>query len=1158
MDSDDKDDLLLVKASTTLLYDLEVALPKITWKQKPDQPRKVHRYVRWRNLEHIIALIEPFQSEPQLLDAKLRNFIPSLVDAYLEFLQSGVTPPHREGNVCFDEAVSKLLYTFCKVRGEKVIAGFLNNEPRYFDLILSSLEKESNNERVSGDQWHILYILVLWLWHLSLAPFDLSTVSADPTAQSSVDLGFSLPATCPVVVARLLTLATSSLASLTREHQAAAKLLVRLVNRPDIQRLRLPQAIVPHACRVVEDGFRTRQVSQTAVGYLRFLVGMTSTGRGVLNAEFFPGIWATSSTLYDRLFTETSDSSAVNRKILIKMLRSIALTCLSSGNEQIASFAEQQGVLEDIIDKLLQTLSDRDTQVRFAAAKAMGAIISRLDKELASEVINAIVESFDMASTEDSLDFSFQDPQKWHGLTLSLAHCLFGRSVSAEQLPSVIKTLLPALNFEKRAVTGNSLGTNVRDAACFAIWSMSRRYTTTELMAVDASSFRLGNTAFHGLNLIQFMAVQLMVAACLDPAGNVRRGCSAALQEMIGRHPDQVHNGISLIQIIDYQAVGLRRRAMIDLVARASLLDDVYWMAFLNELQGWRGIGSPDIPSRQAAAVSVGHLCNMKPGPHVKSTQESLYSLIERTGEHATESHHGALLTTCEIADQKMINLTGTDEGSLQQMLDHLLHSAQHIARLEFTIRAVRADLPSATARYIITIFKLLAVNAQANQDRDYLFSDAGLLNRIIERLLTRSDEPVLNLIPELVGAIISSGVGGKITASILNAKAYLHTLASDAKRPVLHGACRALALATILPSASLFGLTPKEILEGLSDLVDASTIEWRVIGLRALCLILSDPSILQEDAEFDAAILPDIVDTVSKGLTDYSITERGDVGSLARLKALVCVEQISRRGLLLHSSTKARKLRGIVLKLALEKLDRVRLRAWQVSLVGYQDTTTPITPATIDDVSSQEYFYDILKVLRASRIEDFQRMDILRGLSSSVGPGAEHLLQAARAALVDLLQQSEQHVTTDMLTAISEMLNDNSVTANDPEPILELLAFVLDNMPIEHLAGEQFKWRTLLSRVQKSHFKSTIPNRLLAAIEVYRILGTIDVIRAEVLKKLQSMAKTNPLVRVRYTAAETLWCLTGDDRLKLPDFTRSGRENAAVLQETQLAGIAA
>ncbi|GAM85092.1 hypothetical protein ANO11243_030950 [Dothideomycetidae sp. 11243] len=129
MDADDQDDALVVKASATLLHDLEAALPKILWKHQHGRALRVHRYVKWRALDHLIGLIEPFQNEPQLLDSKLRHLIPPLVDAYLDFLKLQVTPPFREGLVRFDEAISKLLYTFCKVRGEKIIAGFLSNEP---------------------------------------------------------------------------------------------------------------------------------------------------------------------------------------------------------------------------------------------------------------------------------------------------------------------------------------------------------------------------------------------------------------------------------------------------------------------------------------------------------------------------------------------------------------------------------------------------------------------------------------------------------------------------------------------------------------------------------------------------------------------------------------------------------------------------------------------------------------------------------------------------------------------------------------------------------------------------------------------------------------------------------------------------------------------
>lgn len=60
MESNDDDaDLQLIKASSTLLSDLQDALPKILWRpSKTDSaPGRVHSQVRQRDLDYILQLV---------------------------------------------------------------------------------------------------------------------------------------------------------------------------------------------------------------------------------------------------------------------------------------------------------------------------------------------------------------------------------------------------------------------------------------------------------------------------------------------------------------------------------------------------------------------------------------------------------------------------------------------------------------------------------------------------------------------------------------------------------------------------------------------------------------------------------------------------------------------------------------------------------------------------------------------------------------------------------------------------------------------------------------------------------------------------------------------------------------------------------------------
>ena len=56
--AEDDEDLRLVKASASLLADLEDALPKILWKpSKSGIDRKVHTQVKRRDLDYVTKLV---------------------------------------------------------------------------------------------------------------------------------------------------------------------------------------------------------------------------------------------------------------------------------------------------------------------------------------------------------------------------------------------------------------------------------------------------------------------------------------------------------------------------------------------------------------------------------------------------------------------------------------------------------------------------------------------------------------------------------------------------------------------------------------------------------------------------------------------------------------------------------------------------------------------------------------------------------------------------------------------------------------------------------------------------------------------------------------------------------------------------------------------
>ncbi|CAD0095047.1 unnamed protein product, partial [Aureobasidium vineae] len=1117
------DDLQLMRASAGLLSGLQIALSKLLWK-RGDEGR-VHHLVRSRDLDHVIQLIEPFQGEPQLLDAHLKTLLPPIVEAYLAFLQVQQAKSPSPLTVYLDVAASKLLYTFCKVRGEKIITGFLNNEPRYLELILTNLEDFKVLSAGSDTAWEKSYVLLLWLTHLMLAPFDLSSISA--VAQpSEVCEHMSLQPQVPSIARRAIALGIHYLASATREQDAAAKMLVRLVTRPDMQHLDLPATLVSWALtKLLNPSASPNSNLHTFLGPLRFLVGMTVSVDTPGVATLIPSIYSAGQRLMDDAMLAFLSSSAVTKKLVVKLLRNVALLSLQSSFEGLVDFYEASGVLEETIEYCLQSLEDRDTPVRFAASKALSMIVLRLDPDMGHEVVQAILESFkeDMPRSSSKPDFGAANALRWHGLTLTLAHALFRRSASPQQLPEILNALLLALSFEQRSAVGVSTGSNVRDAACFGIWSLSRRYTTRELLSADISDIEFGFHQDTG-SIIQVVAIQLLLSACLDPSGNIRRGSSAALQELIGRHPDQVSNGISLVQAVDYHAVGLRQRAMVDVAQGAADLDSVYREALIAALGKWRGLGSTDVLSREAAAESIGLLCAPQVPQHVSITLDDLQKCLLAFPNSEVEQCHGSLLALSRIIDTKMLQRfqgdgrdPSTKDAAYLLSLWKLFGDESHLYKNQ-TSRATRAELPFAVARFLSSLSEL---SLQSTIDHMDLSTQTSKLSQIVSGLISSSDNSVLQALPRLIKALSRLSESGFTVTPILNVSDCLARIAHDSSGMVLQGSGRVVAVGSAFPwLQDIYGCDRITACNLLSNIVQtASLTEWRIVGLQAIDLMIQANTIGTD-------VLPEVFSALHAGLNDYTITERGDVGSLVRTKAVQCVQSMwDLKQTPEVDPVSNQLLEGNIIRLAFEKMDRVRLQAARCL---QQDS----------ELKGYQYFLKLFAPLNNDP-PGWKRDAILKGSISCAGVGAEGLLRASRGALVDTMSGGSDGMRSECLSAFTNFLRDLITKEGETQPLLELIAYLLDALPSIISLNSTFNWRVLLSLVQKAHFKSNNISRILAAVEVYQALADKPTTRADTLKKLASMLRTNPYPTVRTAVAECLFLATGDQALKDVDWSK-------------------
>lgn len=1070
-----------------------------------------------QDIAHSSRQIEPFQGEPQLLDARLKYIVPPLVEAVLEYLglDSGRKPSQH---LALDTAACALLYTLCKVRGYKVIVGFFNNEARFLELILSAVERTLKAEEDATSAWQVSYVFLLWLSHLLLTPFDLSSVS-NAAATMTATKRLALPDALPPIPLRCLTVGLLCLSSSTKAQDAAAAMLVRLAVRPDMQKHMVGGWLVNNSLGAV-----TRDVDPSEgviiydqLGSLKILCGIASSAD---LSDLIPGTWQACEKVANESGSRVS-SNAIAKKLLVKTMRNIAVLSLRSAKQDgpLTNFLQTSGVVEEAIDYMLMALADRDTPVRYAAAKALSLLVQELDPEMGHEVIQAVLNSFreDLPRDGTALDFRAADPLKWHGLTLTLGYALFKRTASPGQLPEILAALTAALQFEQRRATGGSLGTNVRDAANFGIWSLSRRYTTSELLAVPRDD--------HKVSVIQTTAVQLILSACLDPAGNIRRGSSAALQELVGRHPNQVIEGISLVQIVDYQAVGLRRRAMVDVARKAAELDTSYWTQLIDGVLGWRGIRSADIPSRDAAAAALASLSWLFEDSGEQTVAAAIMQQLSRTSPGDAETLHGLLLALSQvIQDGRLLKYSRDNLMAITEHLDGFLGS--------FSSRVIRSLLPAAVSK----LTTALCHEALTVENESIIpFDD---LESLTEMLLARQEDSTVESIPELVKTLRALKRNNGRPLGCIGASVLAKKIQADCAKSTLGGAGRVIALGTLAhwynaddEAAGLLGEKAATAVKTLCRVAAAPSVDWRVIGQRALYLCIRNTETEGVDPELAEMILS----AVHAGLNDYTIDERGDIGSLVRLQAIDCAQAAYINTAGMHTgAAELEILWDDILRLGLEKLDRARFKAAKSGAIirarGNINALQKFDDHTA--VSSYEYFWSSLLPVRDPTTSEGTMRAIIEGCVSCGGIASEYLLQTSRAALADSLDS----VSDDRLFAFMSILTSTLRAAavdnlQNAHAILELLAFLLATGIPQRLAAPAvgFKWRNLLSAVMKSHYKSPDVSKIATAVKVYAGLWEVPEIRAEVEKKLKSM-QVAPFPMVKRAVEERLFFLHESD----------------------------
>ncbi|TIC21828.1 ARM repeat-containing protein [Wallemia mellicola] len=448
-------------------------------------------------------VLEIYQEQSYLLDPYLDQMLSPVISA----LSTSIS---RNEQLSTRNTLSKLIYTFSKTRGHKIITRFFPHSIPDLILVL-----DASRSFTEGVAWEYRYILLLWLSIAIKIPFDLSKLFPNQD-----------------IATQLQNICTAYFHHPGKEREAAVLVLSRSFMRQDMKSrlIGFVQWCLAQLETAKENAF-------IAPSVLQFFSEVLKVSQGATVAELQGPI--------EHSLAHSADISLNNpllRKYCVKLTARLAYK-LSDDIDKV----------EETIGYLLEYLSDTDTIVRWSAAKHLSRIAAKLGDEHRTEILDAVLSIYaentkvDDASSNEfaNCDYSYVSESAWHGATLSLAEAFRNGVVPSDYVSKLVPAAIASIHFDLKKGTA-SVGSNTRDAAAYLFWAMSRSVSPAIME-----------------DFIDKISIHLIQKALFDREVHIRRAASAAYQEMVGR-TNLIKHGIDVLRAVDFFVVGVRRTAFLD------------------------------------------------------------------------------------------------------------------------------------------------------------------------------------------------------------------------------------------------------------------------------------------------------------------------------------------------------------------------------------------------------------------------------------------------------------------------------------------------------------------------------------------------------------------------------------------------------------------
>ncbi|KAM9745954.1 tubulin-specific chaperone D isoform 2-T2 [Menidia menidia] len=1054
--------------------------------------------------QRFLVIMNRYQEQPHLLDPHLEWMLKMILD----LVRSEKSPPSLV-HLSF-----KFLYIICKVRGYKIFMQLFPHEVSDVQPVLDLLSRQDPKD---SDTWETRYMLLLWMSMTCLIPFDLSRFDGHLESEGGEAR--------ESIMDRILGIAKSYLVVSDSPRDAASVLVSKFMTRPDVKQKRLGDFLDWILTSISQANGQTMSDIMVLNGTLQSLAKLFKHGKRDDLLQYAPTVL---QCLEQKQLSDSSE--AMVRKLGVKLIQRLGLTFLKPrlaawryqrGSRSLAAnlsvsqpsttgsavTPETQELEEDfdipeevetVIEHLLVGLKDKETIVRWSAAKGIGRVTGRLPKELADEVVGSVLDCFSFQETDNA----------WHGGCLALAELGRRGLLLPSRLTDVVPLIVKSLTYEEKR-GACSVGSNVRDSACYVCWSFARAYEPKELQPY-----------------VTQISSALLITAVFDRDTNCRRAASAAFQENVGRQGTFPH-GIDIVTAADYYAVGNLKNCYLNISVYIASFPE-YTKAMIDHLVAMK-INHWDVAIRELATKALHNLTPQAPDYMATTILPHLLTMAIGIDLHG---RHGAILACGEIT-----------------------HSLYKVGLQ--------------TNRAVVDIISPECVDALKNihhtlQERKQYKGFGGLLMRpaicsLVENLsksrMPFKNDPVITgwqwVIDDTIQTLHLFTTGGKddITVAVVSALSALceeyyqdktgqvdpqmqDILVSQyiegLKSPqMLTRSGSALALSS-LPKAMIQNKW-KQIFEGLQQMCivsqkEGNFTEARRDAVRSLAQVCTKGGVCAHgspDSVLCSENVAEVYGVLLNGLNDYTTDSRGDVGAWVREAAMTSLMEVT---LLVASSAPeilssdlVKPMMCCLAQQAAEKIDRYRAHAGNIFLRLLHSTEPAVphipqreellsilpfeTTTSLNWNAPSQAFKYIAQLLG---LPEYQYHTLL-GLSVSAGGITESTVHFSSRFLFEFLKeiQNDSVALTHFGDSLLRIFRDNLHSDRVSVPLLKMLNQMLANGSFEIFAKqENHQFCVDLLALCKELKKSKDISKLRACIAVFS--GLVQ-FQGEVRKKVLS-----------------------------------------------------